>query len=68
MAYMDAGILPENSYRVILEPGGDWTGEQLVWITEKDGKEVRYYSEPETGAWQRFTTWLIGLLPIEDQL
>ncbi len=68
LTYMDAGILPENSYRVMLEPGGDWTGEQLVWITEKDGKEIRYYTEPETGAWQRFTTWLIGLLPIEDQL
>jgi putative cardiolipin synthase len=68
LAYMDAGILPENSYRVILEPGGDWTGEQLVWITEQDGKEIRYYSEPETGAWQRFTAWLMGLLPIEDQL
>jgi len=68
LAYMDAGVLPENSYRVILEPGGAWTGEQLVWITEKDGKEVRYYSEPETGVWQRFTAWFMGLLPIEDQL
>jgi putative cardiolipin synthase len=41
---------------------------RLVWITETDGKEVRYYSDPEVGVWRRFTTWLVSLLPIEHHL
>ena len=64
---METGIQPENSYRLALEK--DVSGsERLVWITEDDGQEVRYYSDPEVGVWRRFTTWLVSLLPIEDQL
>lgn len=66
--YMETGILPENSYRLILEPKENGEGERLVWITEKDGKAVKYYSDPEVGFWRRFNTWLISLLPIEKQL
>ena len=66
--YMDRGIFPENSYRLILEPKEHVDGERLVWITEKDGKAVKYYSEPQVGIWRRFNTWLISLLPIEEQL
>jgi hypothetical protein len=29
---------------------------------------VRYYSEPEVGLWHRFSTWLMGLLPLEKHL
>jgi len=67
LAYMEAGIRPENSYRLALE-GDDSGRERLVWITENDGEEVRYYSDPEVGAWRRFTTWLISLLPVEEHL
>lgn len=66
--FMDDGVKPENSYRLILEADDDIGVERLVWITEIDGNEVRYYSEPEAGLWRRFTTWLIGLLPIEKHL
>ena len=67
LAYMATGIAPANSYRLDLEE--DSSGrERLVWITEDDGQELRYYSDPEVGAWRRFTTWLVSLLPIEDQL
>ena len=66
--YMEEGILPENSYRVILETDEDTGAERLVWITEIDDKEVRYYSEPEVGPWRRFGTWFMGLLPIEKHL
>lgn len=46
-----------------------YTGtERLVWITEIDGEEVRYYSEPEVGLWRRFSTWVMGQLPIEKHL
>jgi putative cardiolipin synthase len=68
MDYMEQGTLPENSYRVMLETDEDTGIERLVWITEVDGEEVRYYSEPEVGLWRRFSTWFMGLLPIEEHL
>lgn len=63
IAYMDEGVLPENSYRVLLDDDGD-----LVWITEKDGQEVRYTMEPESTFWQRFVSGFVQMLGIEDQL
>lgn len=66
--YMETGILPENSYRLALEPKEHVDGERLVWITEEDGKVVKYYSEPKVSLWRRFNTWLISVLPIEKQL
>jgi putative cardiolipin synthase len=68
LAYMEEGIRPENSYRVMLETDAETGGERLVWITAIDGEEVRYYSEPEVGLWHRFSTWLMGLLPLEKHL
>ena len=66
--YMDEGVRPENSYRVTLETDDETGVERLVWITQIDGEEVRYYSEPEVGFWRRFNAWLMGLLPLEDHL
>lgn len=63
VAYMDEGVLPENSYRVKLDDGGN-----LVWLTEKDGQEVRYSNEPESTFWQRFVAGFVKMLGIEDQL
>ena len=68
LAYMDEGVQPENSYRVVLETDAETGSERLVWITEIDGEEVRYYSEPKVGLWRRFSTWFMGLLPIEKHL
>ena len=68
MDYMEQVTLPENIYRVMLETDEDTGIERLVWITEVDGEEVRYYSEPEVGLWRRFSTWFMGLLPIEEHL
>jgi hypothetical protein len=65
---MDDGARPENSYRVMLETDSETGAERLVWITKTDGEESRYYSEPEASLWRRFSTWLIGLLPIEKHL
>ena len=67
LSYMETGVQPANSYRLELESDESGT-ERLVWITETDGEEVRYYSEPEVGIWRRFTTWLVSLLPIEHHL
>ncbi len=68
LAYIDEGTLPENSYRVLLETDAQTGDERLVWVTQRDGEEVRYYSEPEAGVWRRFSTWFMGLLPIEKHL
>jgi putative cardiolipin synthase len=65
---MDEGIRPENSYRLTLESNPVTGDERLVWTTELDGEQVRYYSDPETTFWRRLGASLIGLLPIEEQL
>jgi len=62
-AYMEKGVRPENSYKVVLDDDGD-----LVWITEVDGAEVRYRTDPESTFWQRLVSNFIGLLPVEHQL
>ena len=62
-AYMDEGVRPENSYRVLLDDDGD-----LVWVTEIDGVEVKFHKDPESGFWDRFISGFIMLLPVEHQL
>jgi putative cardiolipin synthase len=63
VAYMDEGVRPENSYRVLLDEDGD-----LYWVTEVDGAEVRYDKDPESTFWQRFEAGFIMILPVEQQL
>jgi putative cardiolipin synthase len=62
-AYMATGVVPANSYRVLLEPDG-----KIVWETVRDGKTVRYRDEPETDFRRRFVAGLLKLLPIDSQL
>jgi len=61
--YMEVGVQPENSYRVLLDEEGD-----LVWLTEDDGMEVHYHEDPGSTFWQRFMSGFIILLPVEHQL
>jgi putative cardiolipin synthase len=63
IAWMDEGVRPENSYRVVLDDNG-----ALHWVTEYEGREVRFATDPESTGWQRFVAGLIRLLPVEDQL
>jgi cardiolipin synthase C len=63
VAYMATGVVPANSYRVLLDPNGE-----IVWETVKDGQTVRYQNEPEAGFRRRFVADLLKLLPIESQL
>jgi len=63
IAWMDEGVLPENSYRVMLDDHG-----KLTWVTEDDGHEVVYHQDPLSSAWQRFVAGLISILPVEGQL
>ena len=63
IAYMDEGVATENSYRVLLDEEGD-----LVWVTEDNGREIRYDKDPDSSLGQRFTAGFIRLLPVEGQL
>jgi len=40
----------------------------LVWVTEDNGQEVRYRSEPQAGFWRNVTSDLFSILPIDDEL
>ncbi|MFA5183546.1 MAG: phospholipase D family protein [Syntrophales bacterium] len=59
----DRDASPGHSYRVTL-----MNGNGLVWITEKDGREVRDYSEPGIGFWGGFSGRFLYLLLPESVL
>ena len=63
VAYMATGVVPANSYHVLLDPNGE-----VVWETVTDGQTVRYQDEPDTGFRRRFVADLWKVLPIESQL
>ena len=63
VSYMNDGVLPQSSYRVLLDPDGN-----LYWVTETEGKAVRYDRDPNSTSWQRAKAMLIGMLPVMDQL
>ena len=63
IAYMDQGVEPENSYRVLLDADGE-----LYWITETNGKAERYDHDPNSTAWQRAKVNFIRMLPVMNQL
>ena len=50
------------SYRLQLDKSGN-----LIWQDNEKGKEQVYHYEPEAGL-RRIQSWLMGLLPVEDQL
>jgi putative cardiolipin synthase len=57
------GISPTRTYRVTLLGEGD-----LVWVTEEEGKEVRYYQEPMTRFFQRLSMRCLFWLTPESVL
>jgi len=56
---------PTASYHVMLEDGAD---SSLVWITQENGQEVRYHSDPHAGVWRNVTSRFFSILPIDDEL
>jgi cardiolipin synthase C len=62
-AYMKTGVVPANSYRVLLDPN-----DGIIWETVMDGQTVRYRDEPGAGFRRRFVANLLKLLPIDSQL
>jgi len=53
---------PSVSYHVIIDDGS------LVWVTEEQGQEVRYHSDPQAGLWRNVTSRFFSVLPIDDEL
>jgi len=60
---IEKNMRPENSWRVALDEHG-----QIRWTEESVGVETHYTHEPKTGAWRRFWSGLIALLPVEKYL
>lgn len=58
----DANAMTKG-YRVLLNDDGE-----LEWVTLEDGKEVRFYEEPETSFWKRFSTDFLSIFVPESQL
>jgi hypothetical protein len=56
-AYMATGVVPANSYRVLLDPDG-----MIIWETVRDGQTVRYRDGPGTGFRRRFVADLLKRL------
>jgi putative cardiolipin synthase len=41
---------------------------RLEWVTEENGKEMRYFREPKTGLWRRITVKVLSLFAPEKML
>jgi cardiolipin synthase C len=57
-------LRPEYSYKLELDPSGD----DLTWVSEENGKSVRYTRDPEVGFWRRFSTWFLSFFAPESML
>jgi cardiolipin synthase C len=57
--------LRKSSTEVNGSPSG---GTGLEWVTEENGKEVRYFHEPETSLWRRFSVKFLSLFAPEKML
>lgn len=71
MALFDEGALPKNSYHIVLKgpPGGAPGQGRLTWVTEdKNGKEVQFAGEPDTGVQLWISKGVLFLLPLEWML
>jgi len=57
----------DQAFRVELTEPGDENA-SLAWISQEDGKLVRYSSEPLAGWWRRFISSVLGALAPEELL
>ena len=64
----------DRAFRVTLKTGSTEAndalseGTQLEWVTEEEGKEVRYSHEPETSLWRRISLKWLSLFAPEKML
>jgi putative cardiolipin synthase len=60
-------IIDKVAFRLELKSDSDGF-EYIVWHGLVDGEQETLFSEPHTSFWERFTTDLMSLLPVESQL
>jgi putative cardiolipin synthase len=62
--------LPQSAYRLELVPGCGpcKEGGHIVWLSQENGREVRFTHEPHATFSKRLKVWLLSFLPIESQL
>jgi putative cardiolipin synthase len=60
--------LPQNAYRLELVTGPNMGGGQIIWLSQEDGRQVRFCVEPRATIRQRLAVCLMSWLPIESQL
>jgi putative cardiolipin synthase len=66
-ALFDEAVQPSRAFRVVaVDPSA--LDLALAWITEEEGREVRYESEPLAGFWRRVLSPLLGALAPDDFL
>jgi len=58
----------EHAFRLELKGAPGTTSQRLEWVSEENGQEIRFTTEPNSSVWRRMGVWFLELLPIESQL
>jgi putative cardiolipin synthase len=66
--FIEATMMPEQSYRVRLDPDGPADEPRLNWLERRGGEERRHIVEPATDLWLRAFVEVLSALPIEEDL
>lgn len=62
--------LPQSAYHLEIVPGCLPCKQcgHIIWLSQENGREVRYTHEPHASFYKRFKVCLLSFLPIESQL
>ena len=63
----EAIVQPANSYQLALE-GASPSGASIQWITEVDGKPLRFDADPDVDAGKRALIRMLSVLPLDSML
>jgi putative cardiolipin synthase len=66
-ARFEAIVQPANSYKLQLLKADNGTS-TIQWVTEVDGRQVRWTTEPDVDAGKRTVIQMLSLLPIDNML
>ena len=72
IAVIEEDMKPENSWHVVLDKQTDTQtpnrNSGFVWITERDGEQIRYDYEPESDIWRDLGNVFFSLFPLQEKL
>ncbi len=66
--FIEASMTREQSYLVKIDPDSAPDERNLIWLEQRESKEIRHVDEPRAGLLRRFLIDLISELPIEEDL